>query len=96
MRKAFTGLRAWLVQRIGAVYMFLYFVFLLAHFIVDPPDSYTTWRAWMMSLYVSTATTVFFAALLAHALVGVRDVILDNVHPHSFRVMLLATLGSTA
>ena len=93
MRKTVTGLRAWLVQRIGAVYMLLYLTGFLAHFIVDPPNSYMAWHGWMMSLTVSTATAVFFAALLAHAWVGVRDVILDYVRPVALRLCLLASLG---
>lgn len=94
MRKNFTGLRAWLVQRITAVFMLLFIVFFLVHFVVDPPHSYPAWHGWMMSPSVSVVTTVFFAALLAHAWVGVRDVILDYVHPMAFRVGLLVLLGS--
>jgi succinate dehydrogenase / fumarate reductase membrane anchor subunit len=93
MRKNFTGLRAWLVQRITAVYMLLFIVFFLAHFVVDPPHSYPAWHGWMMSSGVSIVTTVFFAALLAHAWVGLRDVILDYVHAMVFRVGLLVLLG---
>jgi succinate dehydrogenase / fumarate reductase membrane anchor subunit len=93
MRKTFTGLRAWLVQRVTAVYMLLFMVFFLVHFVVDPPHSYPAWHAWMMSSSVSIATLVFFAALLAHAWVGIRDVILDYVHPIYFRVGLLVLLG---
>jgi succinate dehydrogenase / fumarate reductase membrane anchor subunit len=59
----------------------------------DPPHSYAAWNGWMMSSSVSMATTVFFAALLAHAWVGVRDVIMDYVHPVAFRVWALALLG---
>jgi len=93
MRKTFTGLPAWLVQRVSAVYMLLFIVFILAHFIVDPPLSYAAWHGWVMSSSVSMATAVFFAALLAHAWVGVRDVIMDYVHPVAFRVWALALLG---
>ena len=93
MRKAFTGLCAWLVQRVSAVYMLLFIVFILAHFIVDPPRSYAAWHGWIMSSSVSMATAVFFAALLAHAWVGVRDVIMDYIHPVAFRVWALALLG---
>jgi succinate dehydrogenase / fumarate reductase membrane anchor subunit len=91
--RAVTGLRAWLVQRVSAVYMLLFIVFFLIHFVVDPPHSYPTWRGWMMSSNVSIATAVFFAALLAHAWVGVRDVIMDYVHPVALRVCMLALLG---
>ena len=93
MKKTFTGLRAWLVQRVSAVYMLLFIVFILAHFIVDPPRSYAAWHGWIMSSSVSMATAVFFAALLAHAWVGVRDVIMDYIHPVAFRVWAFALLG---
>jgi succinate dehydrogenase / fumarate reductase membrane anchor subunit len=93
MRKAVTGLRAWLVQRVSAVYMFLFIVFFLAHFVVGPPHSYPAWHAWMMSPSVSVITAAFFAALLAHAWVGLRDVIIDYIHPVAVRVCVLALLG---
>lgn len=35
----------------------------------------------------------FFAALLAHAWIGVRDVILDYVHPVAIRFFALAVLA---
>ena len=73
--------------------MLLFIVFILAHFIVDPPRSYAAWHGWIMSSSVSMATAVFFAALLAHAWVGVRDVLMDYIHPIAFRVWALALLG---
>lgn len=93
MRRAITGLRAWLVQRVTAVYMLLFIVFLLVHFLVDPPASYRAWRDWVLDPAVSISASVFFAALLAHAWVGVRDVILDYVHPVAIRVFALAVLA---
>ena len=90
---ALTGLRAWLVQRVSAIYMLLFIAFFLIHFVVDPPHSYAVWYGWMMSSGVSIATAVFFAALLAHAWVGLRDVILDYVHTVVFRVCLIVLLG---
>jgi succinate dehydrogenase / fumarate reductase, membrane anchor subunit len=93
MRKNFTGLRAWMVQRVTAVYMLLFIVFFLAHFVVDPPHSYRAWHGWMMGSSVSIVTAVFFAALLAHAWAGLRDVILDYIHAIAFRIGLLVLLG---
>jgi succinate dehydrogenase / fumarate reductase membrane anchor subunit len=93
MSRRFTGLRAWVVQRISAILMLLFMVFMLAHLVVDPPNSYQAWHSWMMSFSVSIATTAFFAALLAHAWVGLRDVLLDYVHAMVLRAVLLAVLG---
>lgn len=93
MRKAVTGLRAWLVQRMSAVYMLFFIIFLLTHFILDPPKSYTAWRDWILSPGPNVSTTIFFAALLAHTWVGIRDVIMDYVHPIAARIIALALLG---
>lgn len=93
MRRAITGLRAWLVQRVSAVYMLFFIIFLLSHFLLDSPISFLAWHDWILSPVVSIAAFIFFAALLAHTWVGIRDVILDYVHPIAFRVSLLALLG---
>ena len=73
--------------------MLVFIVFILVHFVVDPPHSYAAWHGWIMGSSVSMATAVFFAALLAHAWVGVRDVIIDYVHAVAFRVWTFALLG---
>lgn len=93
MKRAVTGLRAWMVQRVTAVYMLFFIVFLLAHFLLDPPKSYLAWRSWILSPGVSISAFVFYAAVLAHAWVGVRDVILDYAKPLAVRVLVLALLG---
>lgn len=93
MKRGHTGLRAWLVQRVSAVYMFFFIVFFLVHFAVDPPRHFAAWHAWITSPATGIAATVFFAALLAHAWVGLRDVLMDYVHSIPIRVVLLATIG---
>ena len=40
MRRTVTGFRAWLIQRVSAVYMLAVIVFALLHFLLDPPHSY--------------------------------------------------------
>ena len=92
MKRPVSGLRAWLVQRASAVYMLLFILYLLAHFLLDPPRGYAPWHAWVLSAGVSLAATVFFAALLLHAWVGLRDVTLDYVKPAAARIGVLAGL----
>lgn len=93
MRKAVSGLRAWLVQRVSAVFMLFFIIFLLTHFVVDPPRSYLAWHDWMLSPGINVIASVFAAALLAHAWVGVRDVVMDYVHPIAVRVLVLSSLA---
>ena len=93
MRKAVSGLRAWLVQRVSAVFMLFFIIFLLTHFVVDPPRSYLAWHDWMLSPGINVIASVFAATLLVHAWVGVRDVVMDYVHPIAIRVIVLSSLA---
>ena len=93
MKRAVTGLRAWLVQRVSAVFMLVFIVLLLFHFLFDPPRSYEAWRGWMRGIGVSIGAVVFFGALFLHMWVGVRDVVMDYVHAIAARVAALALLA---
>jgi succinate dehydrogenase / fumarate reductase membrane anchor subunit len=89
----FTGLRAWLVQRVTAVYMLAFIVLFLTRFAIAPPRSYDQWHEWMSGAAMIAATVLFFAALLTHAWVGLRDVVLDYVHVVALRAVLLPLLA---
>lgn len=93
MKKALSGLRAWLVQRVTAVYMLLFFVAALLRLALGRPHSYDEWRGWLAAPLTRIATALFFAALLLHAWVGLRDVMMDYVQPLALRVALLALLA---
>lgn len=92
-RVVVTGLRAWLVQRLTAVYLLGFVAFALVHWALDPPRSYDAWRIWIAGPHIALATALFFAALLLHAWVGLRDVILDYVPPTAPRVVVLGLLA---
>jgi len=63
VRRAVTGLGAWLAQRASAVYMLLFIVFVLIHFLVDTPPSY--WACRLDDEYQREHRhDCFFAALL--------------------------------
>ncbi len=73
--------------------MLVFILFFLSHFVFDPPRSFMDWHSWLTSTSVSLAMAVFFVALLAHSWVGVRDVIMDYVHPVGLRLGLLTVLA---
>ena len=87
------GLRAWLWQRLTAVYMAVYLCGLTWHFVVDPPVNYQVWHDWLAKSHVSVASALFFAAVLLHAWVGGRDVLIDYVSVASIRFALLGALA---
>lgn len=94
MRSRFTGLPAWLVQRLSAVYMLLFLVSALVVLWLYPRPSYVEWRTWMSRPVVSVVFLVFFAALLSHMWVGLRDVLLDYARPAGLQRFLLGALGA--
>lgn len=93
MSRRAQGLRAWLWQRLSAVYMLGYAVYAAGHFYLSPPQSYSEWRDWMAAPFVSLVTALFFSAMLLHAWVGIRDVVIDYVGALFARVALLAVTG---
>ena len=93
MKRPLGGLLPWLLQRLSAVFMLCFIVFILMHFLIDPPHSYEIWRGWMTGTGVSIAAALFVVALLTHAWVGLRDVTLDYVAPLATRVVVLSLLA---
>ncbi len=87
------GLKAWLIQRLSAVYMAVYLAGAIFCLSVWPPQNYPQWRALVAVPAVSVATLLFFGMLLVHAWVGVRDVVMDYVHAYALRFALLALVA---
>ena len=93
MSRQASGLHAWAIQRISAIYVALFVIYLAVHLLFSPPTSYDTWRQWVASPAITVFGAIFFISLLLHAWVGIRDVFIDYVKPIGVRVFLLAALG---
>lgn len=93
MIQQMTGLRAWILQRLTALYMAGYLPYILGVWVLRRPDDYAGWVAMMSDPVTATANLLFFAAVLVHCWVGVRDVILDYAPSTPLRLALLALLG---
>jgi len=81
------------VQRVSAVYLLLFVLFLLFSSWLRPIRTFAEWHAWVAGPGTSIAFVVFFAALLGHMWVGLRDVLLDYAKPASLRRSLLAAVA---
>jgi succinate dehydrogenase membrane anchor subunit len=90
MSRQASGLKAWIVQRVSALYLALFLSYLLLHFTLSPPRDHGALSAWVSSPPVTIALLLFIPVLLAHAWVGIRDVLLDYVHPLGARLALLS------
>ena len=93
MSRHVDGLRMWLLQRVSAVYLAVFFVYLLVHFLLHPDPDYGEWRDWIGRPLVGVAFAGFTLALLVHGWVGMRDVVLDYVRTLHLRLMVLSLIA---
>jgi succinate dehydrogenase / fumarate reductase membrane anchor subunit len=85
---AHTGLGEWLLQRVTAVYMGAFVLYLALRFTVAPIDIYAAWKIWFASVTVRIGFALFFASLLLHSWVGMRSVFMDYVKPMWLRFVV--------
>lgn len=92
---AHRGLGEWLIQRMSALYLagFLLWLVLVPGF--SPPADYVAWKAWFGGSAVRLAFALFFLAVLVHVWVGLRSVFLDYLKPLWLRLaaQLLTVAG---
>lgn len=82
------GLKDWLVQRVTAVVMAVYTLFLIGSFITHQPLTFESWQGLFHSLPVRLASLLFLFSVFIHAWVGMRDIFMDYVHPAVIRLAL--------
>ena len=90
---ASSGLGAWSLQRLSAIYMAGFTVYVFLQSMTSSQVEYDAWVAWVADPINKIAIGLFGLSLLIHAWVGARDIILDYVKPFYFR---LFKLGITA
>ena len=88
------GLQDWLAQRVTAVVMALYTLF-MAVALPFAAGSYESWRGFMAHGFVRFVSFLFIVSLCYHAWIGVRDIWMDYIKPASVRLILhtLTLLG---
>ncbi len=83
------GLREWLMQRVTAIVLLAYLLFLAAALVLEGRHDYQGWAAIFAPQPVKLASELAFAALCYHAWIGVRDVWMDYIHHAGLRLVLL-------
>jgi succinate dehydrogenase / fumarate reductase membrane anchor subunit len=82
------GWRDWLVQRVTAVVMLVYTLFLLAVIVSLPRLDYDHWRALWEFAVMRYAAIFFVVSVLLHAWIGVRNILMDYVKDTGLRLVL--------
>jgi succinate dehydrogenase / fumarate reductase membrane anchor subunit len=80
------GLKDWLLQRLTAVVMALYLVFMVFYVAGYQPVGFAGWKAMFAQQWLRLFSAVFFLSLFYHAWVGVRDITMDYIKPASIRL----------
>jgi len=93
------GLLDWIYQRVSAVVLAGYSLFLLTYFVHSPTHTYTAWRSLYQCQLMKIATLFTLIALLVHAWIGMWTVSTDYLKCTclrlSFQLIMIFSLLAT-
>jgi succinate dehydrogenase membrane anchor subunit len=82
------GLRDWLIQRVSAIFIAAYAIFLVGFIVIHPQLNFDQWRSLFDCVWVQVATMIFLVSLMLHAWVGIWTVTTDYVKGTILRLSL--------
>ena len=82
------GARDWVAQRITAIILTLYTLYLLMRLFAMPEPSYASWYQLFASPFMKVATLLALISLAYHSWVGMRNVYMDYIKPTWLRLTL--------
>lgn len=83
------GFRAWLFQRITAVYIGVYIIVLAVKSIAMEGISYLQWQQIISEPLMNVSLLLFFYAIFLHSWVGIRNVIIDYAGNVTIKILML-------
>lgn len=93
MERSKAGYRDWLAQRVTAVLIGAYTIFLLVYFLNNPSVSYQEWYGLFHHVVMKMATFVVLLSIMWHAWIGLWTVFTDYVKPKAVRLLLEIIVG---
>lgn len=82
------GMRDWLVQRVTAIIMVVFFLIILGSSLISTEKGFVWWSNLMAHSVMQGLAMLTFIALAWHAWIGMRDIWMDYIKPAGFRLML--------
>jgi succinate dehydrogenase / fumarate reductase membrane anchor subunit len=82
------GLRDWLIQRLSAVIMAVYVLFIAGWVAWHAPVGYAAWTGLFAGDVMRSFTLLVLLAMFYHAWVGVRDMVMDYVKAAGLRLAI--------
>ena len=74
-----SGLADWLIQRVSAVVLAAYVIFITGFIVATPDMTFETWSALFDSLCMRVFSLVTLISIIAHAWIGLWSVVTDYV-----------------
>lgn len=81
-----SGLSDWLIQRVSAVVLALYALFIVLYLLFNPGLDYATWSGLFSQTWMRIFSLLAFVSLSAHVWVGLWTVTTDYIKPTGIRV----------
>lgn len=82
------GLRDWIIQRVSAIAMAIYSLFLIVYVVTTPGMSFAEWHGLFSQGWMKIATLLIVLCLLYHAWIGMWTIYTDYVKPFVIRCVL--------
>lgn len=83
-----SGLKEWVLQRLTALYMSFYFIFISICFFSFDNFNYTNWIEIFSSFYFKIITILFVFSLSLHSSIGMSIVLTDYIKHTYLRIIL--------
>ena len=74
-----SGLSNWMLQRVSALIMSAYLIFMVAYFFVNPSPSYDQWLSLHSTLAMRIFSLLTILSIATHAWIGVWCVLTDYI-----------------
>ncbi len=92
------GLRDWLVQRVSAIILAVYTLFILGFIVWHQPLDYSTWHHLFSSNWMRVSSLLALLSLLAHTWIGIWTITTDYLKCACVRlvaqvIVMLALFG---
>lgn len=91
-----SGLYDWMMQRVTAVVLAAYTIFMLFYFMFNPGLDYTQWSALFDGTFMKIFTLLAMLSMVAHAWIGMWSVSTDYIKPTGIRFVFQAVCGLLA
>lgn len=93
-----SGFQDWVIQRVTAIVLAAYTIFLVAYLIIHSNLTYGEWHSLFSSPWMRYASAISLISLIAHAWIGIWTVTTDYIKPAAIRfplqvIIILALLG---